>query len=474
MKLPSYILLAIASLHAAAPIAHAGPYECFHAFYVKIDYPGGTAGYMAKSWLNYTCNIATGTCSVTSSGFTSLPVGAPHSVLDAYSVMGWEPTAHRWVTVTGNTNNQDITPAFQFTPEATQVSALTDAAVAAAKPGGCPVPNPCEGKEGQSGAPIYTGLPYDAHTYEQTGICDNGCVAKPAAGPILSSYADDGSGYIIGPWTYTGDPCETGVTSPLPAQPTPEDQTDQGENACQAKCQGRAYQFDAATGECECFGAPGVIEPPLEPTVPTTDPGSPAVPSAQTPATDPGGDPQLSAQISNQGKQIGQGDAQLGQLGAINNKLGAVISNQGKQIGQGDKSLDYQRRQLDALEDIKNELAKDDNESQNPGLPDNLQLDTGVGDAKNWTEHDDSNQVARNRATEDINGIPSTPQLPMSIDLQISSSPVLSGQMFGKTIEIRFDRPWMETGYSIMAVMLIGIGYLQVFLMVNRTLTNNG
>lgn len=333
---------------------------------------------------------------------------------------------------------------------------------------GCPAP-PCQ--QGP-GAPIYTGLPYDAQTYYETGICDNGCVAKPAGGVVANDYADDGSGYMIGPWEYTGDQCEAGVTSELPPQPPQEELDDAGDKSCQHKCAGRAYQYDPATGGCECFGAPGVIDAPLDPTVPVPDPGSPTVPGAQTPTADPGGDLQLGAQIANQAKQIGQGDAQLGQLGAINNKLGAVIGNQAKQLGQGGKILDYQRRQLGALEDIRNDLAEEKNDSENPGLPDSFDLDTSVGDSKNWTEHDDPDEVAGNQAATDKSRIPSAPQLPIDVDLQISGTPVLSGVMFGRTVEIRFDRPWMETGYAIMATMLIGIGYLQVFLMVNRTLTN--
>lgn len=109
-------------------------------------------------------------------------------------------------------------------------------------------------------------------------------------------------------------------------------------------------------------------------------------------------------------------------------------------------------------------------EPSNPGVPDNLELDTSVGDAKNWTQYDDPSQVAQNRANQDFQNIPSAGPLPLQMDINVSGSPALSGVMFGRTIEIRFDRPWMQTGYSIMATMLVGIGYLQVFLMINRTI----
>lgn len=114
---------------------------------------------------------------------------------------------------------------------------------------------------------------------------------------------------------------------------------------------------------------------------------------------------------------------------------------------------------------------KPQNDPVNPGVPDDLVLDTGVGDSQNWTEYDDPAQVAQNRiATETQNYTPSAGSLPLDMNLNISGSPVLSGVMYGKTVEIRFDRPWMQTGYSIMAALLVGIGYLQVFLMINRTI----
>lgn len=352
-------------------------------------------------------------------------------------------------------------------------AAPTSSQVNSAYPGGCPAPDPCEGLEGQPGAPVYTGLPYDAQTYEETGICDNGCAAKPAAGPILNSYAADGSGYIIGPWIYTGGPCEAGVTSELPPQPEPEDQCKEGESACQAHCQGKVFQFNCDTGQCECFG-PGSYtpDPPLDPTTPTPDPGSPAVPGAQTPATDPGGDAQLGAQIENQGKQIGQGDAQLAQLGAINNKLGAVISNQGKQIGQGDTAIDYARRQLGALEDIRNELAEENN-ADVPGLPDQPELDGSIPDTKNWTEYDDAETIGQEQGQKQIDIIEGAQgDSPFTFGINTSGSdPCLSGPMFGTQIDICFNRPWMLTGYAIMNGITISIGYLQAFLMIQRVVT---
>lgn len=331
----------------------------------------------------------------------------------------------------------------------------------------------CAPKEGQPGAPIYTGLPYDAQYYETAGICDDGCVAKPANGPTLNSYANDGSGYIIGPWTYTGDQCEVGVTPELPPQPEPEEGCEAANNACQAKCQGRAFQADCNTGACECFGAPPSTEdPPLDPTVPTADPGAPSVPGAQTPTTDPGGDAQLGAQIANQGKQLAQGDAQLAQLGAINNKLGAVISNQGKQLGQGDTIIDYQRRQLGVQEDIANKL-EELTGGDVPPLPGVLDPDSSIPDTKDWDEHDDPVAEGQEQGQKQINLIEqSQMESPFSLTLNTSgANPCLSGPLLGTTIDICFNRPWMLTGYSIMQGILISIAYLQAFLMVNRTVT---
>lgn len=338
----------------------------------------------------------------------------------------------------------------------------------------CAAPvNPCLSKQDQDSDPILVGLPYNAQYYQTVGVCDNGCVQKPTGPVIVDQYANDGSGWAVGPWSFTGQQCTSGVTPEKPTQPPPEDQCTALRNACEAKCQGKAYVFDCNTGGCECFGSGGYTEdPPKNPTTPTTDPGSPTVPSPTTPTTDPGvGGNQLGAQISNQGKQINQGDAQLGQLGAINGKLGAVISNQGKQIGQADTQIDYARRQLGVTEEIRNTLEKWDN-SENPGLPTVPEHDTEIPDTKNWTEHDDPAAVGAARANREIQKFGSLEPSPLNFNVTANgSAPTLSGMMFGKQIEIRFDRPWMETGYAIMHALFIGIGYLQVFLMVHKVMT---
>lgn len=434
--------------------------DCYKLLYYQTD--SFTSDYRwAEDQITFT--EATGALSITSSTI----LNGPHT---------WNNYQYAIVRMTAGGWTSHVTGSFSLlagvSVPGTQDSDWSSTHLNVAYPVCGTPPNPCEGKQGQDGATVYTNLPYDALTYEQTGICDDGCVAKPATGPILNSYASDGSGYIIGPWTYTGEQCETGVTSELPPQPPQENNDDAGKNACQDKCAGRAYQYDPITGECECFGAPGTIDPPLEPTVPTPDPGSPSIPGAQTPTPDPGGDPQLGAQIANQAKQIGQGDAQLGQLGGINNKLSAVIGNQAKQLGQGDKILDYQRRQLGALEDIRNELAEDDN-GEAPGLPDQPELDGSIPDTKNWTEYDDAEAIGQAQGQKQIDIIEGAQSdSPFSFGLNTSGAdPCLSGPMFGRQIDICFNRPWMLTGYAIMNGITISVGYLQAFLMIQKVVT---
>lgn len=332
----------------------------------------------------------------------------------------------------------------------------------------------CLAKSGQLAAPIYVGLPYHAAYYDTAGLCVDSCQAKPQSGVTLDSYASDGSGYAVGPWSFTGAGCTAGVTPNPPAQPDPEDQCSAQRNVCEAQCVGRAYAFNCTDGSCDCFGAPGyTTDPPKNPITPTADPGSPNVPSSQTAATDPGvGGNQLGAQISNQAKQLAQGDSQLGQLGGINAKLGAVISNQAKQLGQGDTIIDYERRSLGVQEEIRNKLNEITNE-EIPELPGDLELDGTIPDTKNWAEYNDAAAIGLTRAQKQIDEIEEA-QIESPFNLTINTQgavPYLSGPMFGRIIEIRFDRPWMQTGYSIMNAMLIGIGYLQGFLMVNRTFT---
>lgn len=327
--------------------------------------------------------------------------------------------------------------------------------------------------------PVLTKLPYHAAYYQTVGVCIDSCVAKPVGPVILDQYASDNSGYTVGPFNFTGAQC-TETTATPPPQPTPDEVCDNTRNACEAQCSGKSYQHNCEAGTCECFGAPSYnTDPPAEPTTPTADPGSPAVPSPQTAASDPGGDAQASAQISNQAKQLGQGDAQLAQLGAVNSKLGAVVSNQAKQLGQGDKILDYQRQQLGVSKDGNSKL---DNINEKldemlnpevPNLPEYGEIDGSLGDAKQWDEYDNVVEVGQERAGREI-AIAESQKLETPLTFGFTTngmSPVLSGQMMGKNIEIRFDRPWMETGYDIMHGIFIGLGYLQAFLMINSTFT---
>lgn len=336
--------------------------------------------------------------------------------------------------------------------------------------------NNCNQKTGQpiyddnENYPVLVGLPYHAPYYQTVGACVEGCKAVPAGPVILNQYAADGSGYTIGPWAFTGDECTEGIPTP-PDQPSPDDVCASQRNACEAQCAGKAYTFDCESGSCECFGAPSYnTDPPAEPTTPTIDPGAPSLPSNQTPTSDPGGDAQLGAQIQNQSKQIDQGNAQLGQLGAMNNKLGAVISNQAKQIGQGDKIIDNGRQQLGVLKDIRSELKKQSDVTA-PGLPGQPEYDTALGDGKNWTEHDDYDAVGSQRAAREIQNFGNVQQgSPVQVFFSVSSSPVLSGTVRGQNISVAFNRPWMEDLYSYLKVILVSLAYLQVFFMINDVL----
>lgn len=345
----------------------------------------------------------------------------------------------------------------------------------------------CTAKTNQEAAPVFIGLPYHLPYYETVGLCVDQCEAKPItppgqAGIVTSGFASDGSGYTIGPWTYTGQQCVAGVHSTPPEQPAPEDQCSALRNACEAQCQGRSYGVNCENGECICLDAPSYnTDPPLEPTTPTPTPNNtPAPQPDQTAAADPGGDLQQSAQIANQAKQITQNNQIKNELGAVNGKLDALNSNLAKQIGQADKLNDYERQELGVLKDIRQDVKdvekaiKDFTAAPNNGLPGYGETDNGLGTDKNWTEFDNPDQVGEdrfNRVKQQIQQYDN----PVSFDVTTNgSSPVLSGEMFGRTIQIRFDRPWMETGYSIMHALFIGIGYLQVFLMVNRHLFSGG
>lgn len=109
----------------------------------------------------------------------------------------------------------------------------------------------------------------------------------------------------------------------------------------------------------------------------------------------------------------------------------------------------------------------------NPEMPGDLNLDPSVGDAKNWTEYDDTQAIGTARANKKIQEMQQNQtEMPFNITINTNGAvPYLSGPMFGREVQIRFDRPWMLTGYSIMKGLLISIGYLQAFLMVHRVYT---
>lgn len=461
LKKTKLFILFILSLLPSTQAFAAYPGVCVLVLYTKT--PGLTMNYTTVASASL---AADGT--ITYPTQTTVLWGAGVNRID-FGVYWKETTGGAWNSKGGSYHFFPNT----YTPSGAnwkESSTLTAAAADAAYPG---CVGQCAAKTGQDSDPILVGLPYHAQYYQTVGLCSDGCVQKPDGPVILDQYASDGSGYTVGPWSYTGQDCTAGVTPPKPAQPTPEDQCEAQRNACEAQCAGRAYTHDCITGSCECFGSPGyTTDPPKDPTTPTPDPGGPNVPTPQTPATDPGvGGNQLGAQIANQGKQLSQGDAQLGQLGAINSKLGAVISNQGKQLGQGDTMIDYQRRQLGVQEEIRNDINKFF-EGDTPGLPEQPTLDTGLGDSKNWTEHDDPNAVGQDRASREITRMQNVPDTPLNLSFSLAQpDPALRGTMFGRELEIRFDRPWMETGYDIMHAIFIGVGYLQVFLMINRTFT---
>jgi len=108
----------------------------------------------------------------------------------------------------------------------------------------CSLVPKCGARINQDSEPILVGLPYNAQYYQPVGICEDGCLAKPSGPIILDQYASDGSGYTVGPWTFTGAECVPGVTPNPPTQPPQPDKCDALRNACEAKCDGRAYSFE--------------------------------------------------------------------------------------------------------------------------------------------------------------------------------------------------------------------------------------
>jgi len=108
-------------------------------------------------------------------------------------------------------------------------------------------------------------------------------------------------------------------------------------------------------------------------------------------------------------------------------------------------------------------------------VPDVPNFDITLPTEHDYTEYDDSSTLASDEATSTFNDITTDPNNVSPINAQITASSqnaCIDGSFtirgISKPVSICFDRPWMLQGYAIMKVILIGIGYLQSAMLLNR------
>lgn len=178
-------------------------------------------------------------------------------------------------------------------------------------------------------------------------------------------------------------------------------------------------------------------------------------------------------------------DAVIGQNNETNSKLDnlaentkRIVDNQAAQteaitgkIGEGNELLEGIGEKLDEL---------GEGESTDLEAPGQVEFDPSVGDSEDWTEYDDTATISQEMATTKQTALETLiagSSNPITAAITASGSACLSGDVSlhgkSKALSICFDRPWMEQGYSIMRLVLMGIGYLQVALMINRALASS-
>lgn len=91
----------------------------------------------------------------------------------------------------------------------------------------------------------------------------------------------------------------------------------------------------------------------------------------------------------------------------------------------------------------------------------------------NYSEYGEAGPLAETKATTDSTGIYNSYKddpLPFNTSLTASADACLNGSIHNTTVNICFDKPWMLTGFGLMKIILIGVGYLQTAMLLNRAI----
>lgn len=353
--------------------------------------------------------------------------------------------------------------------------------------GSCVAPNPCEPKQGTVNYNLESHL--ESVTPSTAARCYDGCRQSVE---IMWEDCLNESCVSSMKYTYTGEQCTNEAQlADVDSEPPNRcnEQLDQKIASCGGTLNVQSFDFETCTGVCapddchsawlakvnECGGIMAVTSWSSDTCtgVCASDP----VPNSENP---PDGVSPKTVETNTTENSDGTSTVTTT---TIYNYLGTnytetkiiTYDSQGNQINTTTSITQNGTESGDSTEilgAIRDKLEEYGNQTP-PDLPPQPEYDGTIPDTKNWTEYDNAQEVGVAKANREIAIIEQqTTEDPFSITLDTSgSTPYLHGPMFGKEIYIRFDRPWMITGYQIMNTILIGIGYLQAALMVHKAVT---
>lgn len=244
--------------------------------------------------------------------------------------------------------------------------------------------------------------------------------------------------------------------------------------------------FESCTGNSQDgFDTVCVCKDSFEPELMNEGTTPPATPDDKTPEPDPTlpnpdtSDPWSEAIKKNLDKIVEQGNDEKDQLANIAGNLKTSVDNQKagaenitNKLGEGNESLEGIKSGVDKILDfMKNPTG---NSYTEPGQPEyNTELPA---------EFDEDELIDPEALADLLDGqtmayVDQVIQRDSPISASITATPdacldgVITIHGNQKNISICFDRPWMIQGYTLMRVILIGVGYIQVIMMCTRALS---
>jgi hypothetical protein len=262
---------------------------------------------------------------------------------------------------------------------------------------------------------------------------------------------------------------------------------------CQEECSTRGgiqvegCTYDETSGfDATCLCNDGYLAPVLQPS------DTPTIPDDKIPQPDPTDpdpsktDPYSEAIKKNLDTVIAQNNDRKDQLSNIAGNISKGVDNQAKQtqgindqIGKGNELLEgINKTSKEVLDELKKDkgIEPDSSLSGAPGQPE-YNTDLDPEGTYNLNEYSDPLEAAINRSSEEViwlNNQIDNQQTPVQASITATGDACLNGTVtlhgHQKALSICFDKPWMLQGYALMKIVLVGCGYIQVIMMLNRAL----